>query len=169
MKKKSDNIELRSEKTRSLIGEIPPIIIRIGIPVIFFVILGLLVFSKYFKYEYTINTTAIIEQKGSLTFINIKIPASKIIYIKKGQKVILNFDNIKGTYNTKMITEIQEIPLVLNVSYDNSYFISKIILPKMNTITTYGKKLNIVKSLNIECKIITKKRSLLNRVLHVMD
>ena len=54
-----DKIELRSEKVRNIIGKIPPMIIRVGISVIFFIIIGLLAGSYFFKYDYTIEKSQI--------------------------------------------------------------------------------------------------------------
>ena len=48
-------IELRSEKVRHIIGEIPSRIVRYGITIITFVILGLLVDAYFIPYPETIS------------------------------------------------------------------------------------------------------------------
>ena len=51
-----DKIELRSEKVRHIIGEIPSRIVRYGITIITIVILGLLVGAYFIPYPETIST-----------------------------------------------------------------------------------------------------------------
>ena len=76
MENNTDNIELRSEKVRNIIGQIPPKIIRVGITTIFFIIIGLLIGIYYFEYEYTIKTTALVEQSQDTTKIQIPFCSS---------------------------------------------------------------------------------------------
>lgn len=45
----NDNIELRSEKVRKLLGEIPPTLVRIGIWIIVLVIVMLLVGLYFYQ------------------------------------------------------------------------------------------------------------------------
>jgi len=120
-----DNIELRSEKVRNIIGQIPPRIIRTGISIIFIVVIGILTGTYFFKYEYTIKTTATIEQINNTTFIEIKIPANEIAKVKKGHKVILSFDNIQNLYNKRFNTELQKIPNTLRISKNEGFYQGK--------------------------------------------
>ncbi len=160
---KADNIELRSEKTRNIIGQIPPIIIRAGITVIFFIILGLLVGTWFFRYEYTIKATASIEPQNNNLIIYIKIPANEIDKVKTGQKVILDFNNIPNLYNEKIITEIQTIPNKIEISKKGGFYLSKIKIPR-NTKTETGKEINIIQQTTINAKIITDKISFFDRI-----
>lgn len=50
-----DKIELRSEKVRHIIGEIPSKIVRYGITIITIVILGLLAGAYFIPYSETIS------------------------------------------------------------------------------------------------------------------
>ena len=59
-----DNIELRSEKARSVIGQIPPIIVRMGIAIMSIIIITFLLVSYFIKFDYIIKTTAYLEQKA---------------------------------------------------------------------------------------------------------
>ncbi|MGY0407975.1 MAG: hypothetical protein ACWIPJ_06430 [Polaribacter sp.] len=114
---KEDNIELRSDKVRSVIGQIPPWIIRSGITVILLVITALLVGSYYFKYPYTITTTVNFS-KNDKSFIGIvKIPANEISRIEKGQEVEIYFKNVKnlnGLIFKSSLTEISDKITVLD-------------------------------------------------------
>jgi hypothetical protein len=88
MTENKDNIELRSEKVRNIIGQIPPRIVRVGITGIFFIIMGLLIGSYYFEYEYTIKTTAIVEQSQDTTRIQILSLPNEMLS-KSRAKIIL--------------------------------------------------------------------------------
>ncbi|GAB1418447.1 MAG: HlyD family secretion protein [Ignavibacterium sp.] len=158
-----DNIELRSEKVRNLIGQIPPVIIRAGISVIFFIILVLLFGSWFFRFEYTIKTTATINQNTDSLFIELKIPANEISKIKTGQKVILNFNNIPNLYNEKIVTEIQTISHSLEITGDGGFFNVEILLPG-KTKTESGRTLSIKKEIKVNAEIITDKISLFDRI-----
>ncbi|PKP11214.1 MAG: hypothetical protein CVU08_12645 [Bacteroidetes bacterium HGW-Bacteroidetes-3] len=104
-----DNIELRSDKVRSIIGQIPPLIIRSGISVILLVIIVLLIGSCYFKYPYTITTTVEFSQIGNSYIGIVKIPANEISKVKKGQEVEIYFENIKNLNGLMFKSTLDEI------------------------------------------------------------
>ena len=62
-----DSIELRSEKVRSIIGKIPPRIIRSGTLVLFVVFLSLLISSYFFPYSDTIVVPVQIKEYQNIT------------------------------------------------------------------------------------------------------
>lgn len=159
-----DNIELRSEKVRNLIGQIPPVIIRTGISVIFIIILVLLIGSWFFKFEYTIKTTATINQNNDSLIIELKIPANEISKIKTGQKVILDFNNIPNLYNEKMVTEIKKTPNILEIKEDGGFYTAEIILPGKTKIES-GRTLSIKKEKKVNAEILTDKISLFDRIM----
>lgn len=163
MVSEKDNIELRSEKVRNLIGQVPPVIIRAGISVIFIIILILLIGSWFFKIEYTIKTTAAIYQNNDSLIIQLKIPANEISKIKPGQTVILDFNNIPNLFNEKMVTEIQNIPNTLEIK-DGGFYTTEIILQGKTKIES-GRILSIKKEIKINAKIVTDKISLFDRIM----
>ncbi len=159
-----DNIELRSEKVRNIIGQIPPKIIRIGITIIFFIIAGMLTGTYFFKYEYTIKTTAIIEQQADTVIIKIRIPANEIGKVKHEQKVILNFNNVPNLYNEQIETEMQTIPKKIEISKNEGYYLAVIKLSgKIKT--ERGKALDILGRITINAEIITDKISFFDRMI----
>jgi len=164
MAENTDNIELRSEKVRNIIGQIPPRIIRIGITVIFFVIAGLLTGSYFFTYNYTIDTSATIYQKNDTTFIQIKIPANEIDKVKKGHQVILSFDKIQNLYNKRVVTEIQKTPNKLQIKDNEGYFTAQIKIPH-NFTTTENETIEIYEKTKIKAEIITDKISFFDRIV----
>lgn len=158
-----NNIELRSEKVRNLIGQIPPFIIRAGITVILFIILILLIGSWFFKFEYTIKTTAIIAQNNNSLIIQLKIPANEISKIKTGQKVILDFNNIPNLYNEKMVTQIQSVPDILEITGDGGFYNAEIFLQETTKIES-GRTLSIKKGIKVNAEIVTDIISLFDRI-----
>lgn len=159
-----DNIELRSEKVRNIIGQIPPRIIRVGITVIFFIIIGFLIGSYYFKYEYTIKTSATIEQRNDTTFIKIKIPANEKNKVKTGQHVILTFDNIQNLYNQRVETKIQAIPNTIQIENKAGYYIAEIIISKQLK-TTENETIKLNEKTEVKAEIITDKISFFERMI----
>jgi hypothetical protein len=154
-----DKIELRSEKVRNLIGQMPPFLIRTGLSVIFLIITVLIIGSMYFKFEYTIKTSAIIEPQNEITLIGLKIPANEIKKVKSGNKVILNFDHIPNLYNEKIITEIQAIPNEIEISEKGGFYLAGIRLSE-KVKTEAGKELIIRYKTSANAIIITDKINL---------
>lgn len=162
--KESDNIELRSEKVRNIIGQIPPVIIRLGITIIFLIIIALLIGSYFFRYQYTIKTTATIKEQDNAFIIGIKIPANEISKIKTGQTVIFNFKNIPNLYNQQLEAEIQAIPNRIEISQSESYYLATIKL-SADTKTETGEEINILKPTKINAEVITGKISFFERMI----
>ena len=108
----TDNkIELRSEKVRHIIGEIPSRIVRYGITVITFVILGLLVVAYFIPYPETISAKVqvINAHQGAIT-----IPYKYVNTIARGMTANLEFEGYDAeTYGVAngVITATSHIPL----------------------------------------------------------
>ena len=163
MADQNNNIELRSEKVRNLIGLIPPVIVRAGISIIFVITLLLLIGSWYFKYEYNIKTIATVSQNTGNLIIELKIPANEICKIKTGQQVILKFNNIPNLYNENIVTEIQTIPNILEITEDGGFYMAVINLPE-KTYTETGKTLFVRLKTQANAEIVTDKISLFDRI-----
>jgi hypothetical protein len=164
MTEQTDNIELRSEKVRNIIGQIPPKIIRIGISVIFLIIIGILIGTYFFEYEYTIETTAITEQKNDTTYIQIRIPANEKNKVKKGHRVILNFGNIQNLYNKRIVTEIQELQNTIQIEEKKGYFIAQTkIIGSLKT--SENEMIKIFEKVELKAEIITDKISFFERII----
>ena len=116
------NIELRSDKVRSIIGQIPPWIIRSGITIILLVIIALLVGSYYFKYPYTISTSVEFVKKDNSFVGIIKIPANEISKVKKGQKVEIYFDKVKNVNGLTFKSRIKEISNNVTISNKSGFY-----------------------------------------------
>ena len=77
-------IELRSEKVRHIIGEIPSGIVRYGITIITIVLLVLLVGAYFIPYPETISTRIEIADRRQGT---VAIPYQYVNTVKKGMNV----------------------------------------------------------------------------------
>lgn len=159
-----DNIELRSKNVQNIIGQIPPRIIRIGISVIFLIILGLLIGSYFFKYGSNIETTAIVQQHNDSTFIKLKIPCDQRDKVKKGNRVLLNLSSIQNISNESVEANIESIETVIEVNNAKGYFIANIYIPK-NLQTINNTNIKILSTTEVKAEIITDKISFLERII----
>ena len=96
-KKQERNFELRSEKVRSIVGEIPSSLVRYGITAIGVVLLFLFAVAYFLPYKQVYSGTAVIhdiacEQKTDTTEINVllKFGESVPIYLLRKYPLIFN-------------------------------------------------------------------------------
>ena len=91
-------IELRSEKVRHIIGEIPSRIVRYGITIITIVILGLLVGAYFIPYPETISARIEMADEHQGT---IDIPYKYVNWVTKGMTANVEFEGYDAeTYGT---------------------------------------------------------------------
>lgn len=156
MDKVKDNIELRSDKVRSIIGQIPPWIIRRGISVVLLIIFALLIGSYYFKYPYTIFTTVVFVKKDNSFIGIVKIPANEISKIKKGQEVEIYFENVKNLNGLTFKSKIDDVSNNVTISNEMGFYKSEI-----NKI----ENLNITEQTNGKAVIKTDEISFFERII----
>ena len=104
-------IELRSEKVRHIIGEIPSKIVRYGITIITIVILGLLVGAYFIPYPETISAKVQMTNahQGTIT-----VPYKYVNTIAKGMTANIEFEGYDAeTYGVAngVITATSHLPL----------------------------------------------------------
>lgn len=105
-----DRIELRSEKVRHIIGEIPSRIVRYGIMVITIVVLGLLVGAYFMPYPETVSATIRMANDRQGT---VAIPYRYVNQVGKGMKVSIELEGYDAeTYGVAhgTITAISQTP-----------------------------------------------------------
>lgn len=95
------NIELRSEKVRSIIGKTPPILLRIGITVITIVIVVVLALMYYIPYPQTVNIDIFIENNSADYYAKGIISVKDARAIKVGQDADVLLFNLDGDYLLK--------------------------------------------------------------------
>ena len=111
------DIELRSEKVRNIIGQIPPRLIRIGITVIFVVILALLSGAYFFRFNHTIDAPATMYVESNRVHYSIEVPYNKLKYLETGQKLVITVHS-----RNSFATTIQHIDTTLHINKEHSYF-----------------------------------------------
>ena len=90
-----DKIELRSEKIRHIIGEIPSRIVRYGITIITIVLLVLLVGAYFIPYPETISAKIEMTDRQQGT---VDIPYKYVNWVVKGKNVSIELEG----YDTEM-------------------------------------------------------------------
>ena len=106
-----DKIELRSEKVRYIIGEIPSKIVRYGIMIITVVILGLLAGAYFIPYPETISAKVQMTNARQGT---IAVPYKYVNTLARGMTVNIEFEGYDAeTYGVAngVITATSHIPL----------------------------------------------------------
>ncbi len=152
-----ENIELRSEGVRKIIGKIPPVLIRSGISIIALIITLLLVAAAFVPYpemlESEIVITGINQEKASAEGM---LAYSRITQIKPGMKVEIElegYDTRKYGYQHGVITGIY--PKVITQKGEN--FFSFIITLQNDSIIRQGMKGKV--------SIILSSKTLLRRII----
>ena len=90
-----DKIELRSEKVRHIIGEIPSRVVRYGITIITIVVLGLLAGAYFIPYPETISARIEMTDRQQGT---VDIPYKYVNWVVKGKNVSIELEG----YDTEM-------------------------------------------------------------------
>ncbi len=95
------NIELRSEKVRSIIGKIPPTLLRVGITIITIVIIVILTLMYYIPYPQTTNLDVVTAKNNQEYIAKGSILIKDAKSIKIGQKADVLLFSLKGDYSLK--------------------------------------------------------------------
>ena len=162
MKKKIDEIELRSKEVQDLLGKVPSWLIRNGIVMVMVLLIVLVAGSWFFKYPDIVTAPVVVavdtKYPNSLTgYVKLKTNVAKV---KIGQRANLKFASypyleygmVKG-----VVGKIAAVPA------GNSYEV-EINLPNQ-LVSTYGKNLEFQQELSGTAEIITDDQRLLNRIL----
>ena len=147
-------IELRSEKVRHIIGEIPSGIVRYGITIITIVILGLLVGAYFIPYPETISAKIEMADRRQGT---VAIPYQYVNTVKKGMNVSIELEG----YDTEMygvtngtITAICSTP---QHTANGNIFVAKVNVKNC--------KYNIEGGMTGTASILVSNESMLQRIL----
>lgn len=110
-KKRNDTFELRSEKVRSIVGQVPPVLLRWGISIIGIVLLLLFAVSYYLPYKQIFSGEAVVKAVPETENDSIQLtiflkftdrrPNEKTI---KGSDIILNASSADCAVVGKMIS-----------------------------------------------------------------
>ncbi|MDC1107014.1 hypothetical protein OAT16_09930 [Prolixibacteraceae bacterium] len=135
MKDKQD-IELRSEKVRNIIGKIPPLIIRLGISTISLIVIFFITtaFCYHFEEKIYCNST-LYPHNGKIRY-EIAVPSNKINKVLLGQDISFHLQN-----TSKSTSTVTSIDSVIHINKKEHYYnvtgvlkIDKIILDEKITV-----------------------------------
>jgi hypothetical protein len=159
-----DNIELRSEKARNIIGRIPPRIVRSGIAVLSIVFLILLVSSYFFPYTETISAPVRIIQatKEPQSYYGvITVPISLQSRTETGQQTVLEIEGYSKNKYGQILGYIErkdDTPI-----FQNGHKVVVLIVSLDHSLTTAnGTRLVYYQGMEGTATIFLKKERLLN-------
>lgn len=149
-----NKIELRSEKVRHIIGEIPPRIVRYGITFITFVILGLLIGAYFIPYPDSISAKV---QMTSAHQGTIVIPYKYVHTITRGMTANIEFEGYDAeTYGVAngIIAITSQTPRQAD---DGSVFTAEVMIMDC--------KYKIISGMTGTASILVSNESILQRVI----
>lgn len=111
------SIELRSEKVRNIIGQIPSRIVRLGITIIFVVVFAILSGAYFFRFDHAINAQTLLYSKNQQVHYTIKVSQNKMKYINVGQKLVITVHN-----ENSFTTTVQYINTTIRINQNHNYF-----------------------------------------------
>jgi len=152
MSEQTNNIELRSEKVRNIIGQIPSRIVRMGITVIFVVVLVLLTGAYFFRFQRTIDVSASLHLMNNNIYYAVEVPKNKMKYLRPGQKITISVHD-----QVSFDTRIQEIDTTLHVNKDLAYY-------NIQGIIT-NSTLKVNETVKVKARIYTGKTNVIDYVL----
>ncbi|QZE14964.1 hypothetical protein K4L44_03815 [Halosquirtibacter laminarini] len=112
-----NDIELRSEKVRNIIGKIPPLVIRTGVGVISLVFTVLFSIACSYRFNETIECNAILYPTNSIIRYEIAIPVDNIKKITQGQEIEFSFHD---KYVLRSV--VSNIDTVVHINKNGSYY-----------------------------------------------
>lgn len=86
------DIELRSEKTRKLIGQVPPRLVRSGTVIIAIIVLALFAAAYYVPYPQKIEAEIVVIQNDSTNEIAVLFPFEYVTEISIGMSATIEFE-----------------------------------------------------------------------------
>lgn len=91
------DIELRSEKTRQLIGQIPPRLVRCGTTIIAIIVVALFAAAYYVPYPQKIEAEIVVIQSDSINEIAVLFPFEYVTEISIGMSATIEFEGYSAT------------------------------------------------------------------------
>ncbi len=151
-------VELRSEKVRNIIGQVPPALLRYGIMIIGGALLVLVGVSAFIPYQPAINVEITVTQSdnGTLQY-STRIPKSAMKYRAKFEEVVLNSSS-ELPFPT--LFDIESISEVVEVSEQGAWQ-SATFIP----IDNISENILLDKTVTVQGKILLEKQSVMRWVI----
>jgi len=156
-----DNIELRSEKTRQVIGNIPKGIVRYGTTVISLIIIVLLVVSYFVPYPENLQTDATVEiNTDGHVKVCAYVPYSNINTIHEGMSTQIEFEGYPSAdygYVSAIISNIDKN--VHNINGQNYFKVD------LNIQTNYS--IILFEGMKCRVNIMVSENSVLQKIFNI--
>ncbi|MDP4202021.1 MAG: hypothetical protein Q8861_04955 [Bacteroidota bacterium] len=156
-----DNIELRSEKARNIIGKIPPVIVRSGISIVAAVFLILLVCSYYFPYTETISTTVNIEHSKLGCYGIVSFPVALQSKLETGEQAMIEVEGYSKNKFGQLKGVVCQKDSVPKIICGEKRIVLRIAL-KGGLVTSTGKPLTYYPGMGGKAVIFLQQQRLLN-------
>lgn len=147
MKHQTDNIELRSQKVRNIIGEIPPFIIRLGITIFTIIFAMIIIGSYYFEFPRTIEVGGTLTKADNKIMFSLNVPSNQLPKVFPDQKITFNTEKLSLSEPLKIESSVQVID-------SNSYVSNEGVFFKING-SIYSNELILEEQVIIEASIYT--------------
>ncbi|MEI7597200.1 MAG: hypothetical protein WCK02_15740 [Bacteroidota bacterium] len=164
MELQKSTIELRSEKVNNIIGQIPPMVVRIGISFLSVVLMLIIFTSTLVEHNTIVDVTAEISEDESKIIFN----ASDLSQIKNGLIVEIDLNQIYKVNCPLLRLEIQSVEKTITISSVNSFCKASISQSKV-LFFLKSHNLKIKDKVQIPCKITIKKESLFGWIFHKIN
>lgn len=151
-KNETDNIELRSEKVRHIIGQVPPALVRIGTMVITLVVIALVIAS------YTIRYPITIEVQGKVTTndtVEVLVPY-KYLYLFDAPRTALITLEGQDNDDAPIVCSITSHNDKLHTIAGNHYFAAKAPIRSC--------RISVQPGLNVSVRIVVSDKTLWQQV-----
>ena len=151
--KESDNIELRSEKVRNVIGKVPPRLVSLGTVVITIIVIALAV--AFYKIPYPISIEAngeVINQR----IVQVFVPYKYLYLFDEPRTAHVSFE---GNDNASYKYDITSHKARLIYREDGNYFMA------IATMSTQGQNVPVLqKYMKVDVRIIVSNKTLWQQV-----
>lgn len=156
-----DNIELRSEKTRQIIGMVPSGIVRYGTLIITIIIAVLLAVSYFVPYPENLqaNATVVVDAAGKLD-VCAYIPYSHINSVREGMRAEIEFEGYPASEYGHCTAIIRQIDKKVHHYDGANYFLVSLEIDD-------SKEIQIYHGMSGTANILLSSQSILKKLLSI--
>ena len=149
------NIQIRGERARNIIGQVPPLIVKNGITVMFLVFVSIIISSSFFKLQPNLTVDAVIYGKDENSISYVLIPHKILYYENPYIRVSIN-PNLTSLYIDGIIDLDKKIEFIDNKGIHWKVSVS------MNSYFSDSTNVFLEGQVMAKCKIKLKKTSVLD-------
>jgi hypothetical protein len=106
MEKQIENLELRSERVRNIIGQVPPKVVRYGTILVTFIITLLFLAAYFIPYPETLTIKGHITVTPNQTYVQVLVPYKYINSIQQGMEVIVTIESNANSKSQLIVSSI---------------------------------------------------------------